>query len=100
MGKISDLLPGMPMLGGRRGSCSLCPYSWGAGGARIALHSELFPSLLSSEGAFSSFVDSLLQENFSGGKPPDPQISLVLLGNQYTKHCSSGKEIEDQNLPL
>ena len=33
---------------------------WGAGGARIALHTELFPSLLSAEEAFSSIVDSLV----------------------------------------
>ena len=44
----------------------------GAGGARIALHTELFPFLLSAEEAFSSIVASLVQENFAGGKPPDP----------------------------
>ena len=31
--------------------------SMGARGAGIALHAELFPSLLSSEGGFSSIVD-------------------------------------------
>ena len=72
----------------------------GAGGARIALHTDLFPSLLLSEGAFSGIVDSSVQDHFSGGKPPDNQICIVFLGNKYTKHCSSGKEIEDQNLPL
>ena len=47
------------------------PYAGGAGGAggaRNALHTEFLPSLLSSEGAFSGISDSLLQENFSGGK--------------------------------
>ena len=57
-------------------------HPWRAGGARNALHIELFLSLLSSEGAFSSIVDSLAQDSFSGGKPPDPQISMVLLRDQ------------------
>ena len=86
--------------GGRRGSCPLCRHSWGAGGARIALHTELFPSLLSAEEAFFSIVDSFVQGNFSGGTPPDPQIIIVLLRDQCTKHCSSGKEFKDQNLSL
>ena len=64
---------------------------WGAGGVRIALRTEFFPSVLSSEGAFSGIVDSLVLENFSGGKSPDPEIDNVLLGDKYTKHCSSGK---------
>ena len=63
----------------------------GAGGARIALYTELFPSLISAEEAFFGIVDSLVQENFSGGKPPDPKIIAVLLGDQCIKHCSSGK---------
>ena len=62
------------------------------GGARIVLHTELFPSLLSSEGAFSDIVDRLPRESFSGGKPPDPQITIVLVGDQYIKHRSSGKD--------
>ena len=66
----------------------------------IALHTELFPSLLSAEEAFSSIVDSLIQEHFSGGKPPDPQVVLVLLGDQCSKHCSSVKEFKDQTLAL
>ena len=67
----------------------------GAGGARITLHNKLFPSLLSSERAFSGIVDSLVQETFSVSKPTDPQICIVLLGGPYTKQCSSGKEFED-----
>ena len=63
-------------------------------------HTEFFPSLLSFEGAFSGIVACLVQENFSRAKPTDPQISIFLLGDQYTKHCSSGKELEDQNLAL
>ena len=73
---------------------------WGAGGASIALHTELFPSLLSDEEAFSGIVDNLVQENFSGCNPPDPHIIVVLLGDQCIEHCSSGKEFEDQNLAL
>ena len=46
----------------------------GAGGARIALHTDFLLSLLSSEGAFSVISDSLLQENFSGGKPLTPKL--------------------------
>ena len=38
---------------------------------RIALHTEFFPSLLSSERAFSGIVDSLVYKNFFEGKPPD-----------------------------
>ena len=59
-----------------------------------------FLSLLSAEEAFSGIVDSLVQESFSVGKPPDPQILLVLLEDQCIKHCSSGKEFKDQNLAL
>ena len=77
------------------------PSSMGeAGGTRITLHNELFQSLLFCEGAFSGTVGSLVRENFSGRKPPDPQITTALLGDQYTKDSSSGKEFEDQNLPL
>ena len=71
-----------------------------AGGARITLHNELFQSLLFCEGAFSGAVGSLVRENFSLRKPPDPQITMALLGDQYTKDSSSGKEFEGQNLPL
>ena len=69
-----------------------------AGGVRIVLHTELFLSLLSSQGAFSSVYIQFVSRNFSGGKHPDPQINIVLLGDQYTKHYSSGKEFGDQNL--
>ena len=53
----------------------------GTGGARIALHTEFFRSLLSSKGAFSGTPDSLVQENFSGDKPLDPQITIESLGD-------------------
>ena len=56
-------------------------YAGGAGGARIALHTEFLPSLLSSEGAFSGISDSLLQEDFSRGKPPDLQTTIESLGD-------------------
>ena len=89
---------------GKATSVFLLPWAGtntlGGIGARIALHAELLPSLLPSEGAFSDVVDGLIQENFSGGKPPDPPITVVLLGDKYSKHCPSGKELEDQNLPL
>ena len=49
--------------GGARGATTLCPHPWEAGGTRIALCAELFPTLLSSEGAFSGIVDSLGKEN-------------------------------------
>jgi len=42
----------------------------------------------------------LVQKHFSGGAPPDPQIYIILLGDQYNKDCSSGKEFEDQNIHL
>ena len=71
----------------------------GAGGERIALHTELFLSLLPFKGAFSGIVDSLIYENFYGGKPPNPQSTIVLVGNRYIKHCSPEKEFK-QNLPL
>ena len=76
----------------------------GAGGARISLH---YAFILNSfhlfhllKGHFSGIVDNVVQDDFSGGKSPDPQIAIVLLGDQYIKHCSSGKEFKDQNLPL
>ena len=50
---------------GRRGSCPLLPHPWGAGGTRIALHTDFIPSLLSSEGAFSGIVDSLVEDTSS-----------------------------------
>ena len=64
------------------------------------LQTELFSSPLSSERAFFGTVDSLVRENFSVDKPPDFQIAIVLLGDQYIMHRSSGKESKDQNLPL
>ena len=97
---MSRRQPGTPTLGGRRGSCPLCPHPWEAGGAIIAFDVELFPFLLYLEGALSDIVDSLVQENFSKGKPPDPQLCTVFLGDQYTKHCSSRKGIVNQNLTL
>ena len=48
------------------------PTLGGAGGARIVLQTELFPSLLSFERAFSGALDSLVLENFS-----DPHFGLV-----------------------
>ena len=45
-----------------------------AGEARIALHTELFPSLLFSERAFPGIVDSSVHKNFC------PHIYIVLLG--------------------
>ena len=62
-----------------RDSYLLDPHAWGAGGAKITHQTELFPSLLSSEGAFSGIVGSLVQENPPAGKPSDPQIAIVLL---------------------
>ena len=37
---FSQPTSGTPTLGGRRGSCPICPHPWGAGGARISLHDE------------------------------------------------------------
>ena len=51
-------------------------YAGGAGGARIALPIELFPSLLPSEVAFSGIADSLAKENFLGAIPQTPRFSL------------------------
>ena len=48
------------MLGGRRGNYPFCPRPWGAVGARVASHTKLFPSILSSEGAFYGIVDSVV----------------------------------------
>ena len=64
---------GKPIPGGGAGGAATHSafIHGGAGGARIALHTEFFPSLLSSEGAFSGISDSLV-ENCYGGKPPDP----------------------------
>ena len=39
-------------------------------------------SLLAFEGEFSGVVDNLVQENFSGDKPPDPQLIKVLPRDQ------------------
>ena len=77
-GQEGQLSPMLSCMGGRRG-----------------IHTELFPFLLPSEGTFSDVEDGLIQENFSGGKPPDPEIAIVLLGDIYSEHCYSGKELED-----
>ena len=67
---------GMPTLGGQHGQLPPLPSSLEAGGARVALHTEFFPSLLSSEGAFSGIADSLVQENFSEASPQTPKSPL------------------------
>ena len=72
----------------------------GAGGARIAVHAEFFPSLLPCEGAFSGVVDSLVQETFSGGKPLDSQINMVLLWDKYTKDGYSGRVWRPKSTPV
>ena len=45
-------------------------------------------------------VDSLVQENISGGEPSVSELNIVQLCDQYTTHCPSTKEFEDQSLPL
>ena len=54
---------------GQECNCPLHPLLWGAGGARSALHTKLFQSLLSCEGAFSGIADSLIQGNFLEASP-------------------------------
>ena len=54
----------------------LSPLSFSMGGKR-GRNIELFPYLLSCKGAFCGIVDSLIQENVSEGKPPDPQHDIV-----------------------
>ena len=46
----------------------------GAGGARISLRTELFPSLLSFEGALSGVVDCFVQKRFSGTSFQTPKL--------------------------
>ena len=70
--------------GGQVGQLPPLLSSMGAGGARIALHTEFFPSLLSSEGVFSGISDSLV-EDFSGGKPPDPRIAVESPGDFWKR---------------
>ena len=79
--------------GGQDGQLPPLPSFMGAGGARIALHTELSPSLLSAEDIFRHCrqVDS---RKFCGGNTTDPRSILVLLGDQCIKHCSSGKELK------
>ena len=75
---------------------------WGTGGARIAFHTELFPFLLFSESTSSGIVDMLvhkkcyikINKSFSGGKLPELQIGIMLLGHQKTTHCSSGTSLK------
>ena len=66
----------------------------GVGGARIALHAELFPSPLSAKEAFFSILDNFVQGNFSGDKPPDPQIIVALLGDQCIFSGVSGQAVQ------
>ena len=80
-----NIQKGFPLQGrlrwGAGGAAAPSALIHGAGGGRIALHTEFLQSLLSSEGAFSGISDSLVQENFSGGKPPDPHINIESLGD-------------------
>ena len=46
-------------------------------GARIALNTEIFISLLSNEGAFSGILDCFDHDNFNEGKPPGSQLDMV-----------------------
>ena len=62
--------------GGQERQLPPLPLSMETGDARIALHIEFFQSLLSSEGAFSRFIDTSVQEIFSGGKPQTPKLPL------------------------
>jgi len=50
-------------------------YAGGAGGPRLALHIELFPGLLSCEEAFSSGVDSFIEDNSSWSKPQTSNLA-------------------------
>ena len=69
------LSPRMPKLGEQEGQLPPMPFPWGARGARIALHTEVFPFLLSCQKTFSSVVDSLVQENFFGASPQTPNLT-------------------------
>ena len=60
-------------------------HKYNQGRLRCGGDAELFPSLLSAKEAFSGIVDSLVQDNIFGGKPLDPQIIVVLLGDQCIK---------------
>ena len=62
--------------GDRRGSCPLSLFYGGQEGQELPFI-LFFPSLLSCKRAFSCVVDSLVRENFSGGKVPDPQHIMV-----------------------
>ena len=70
---------GTPTLGGRgtgEAAASSAFFQRKTGRERIALHTELFPPLLSFEGAFSIvFVDSSAHEICSGGNSLDPRLS-------------------------
>ena len=75
-------------------------YDGGQEGQELPFILNSFHLSYPAEEAFSGIVDRLVQENCSGGKPPDPQILVVLLGDQCIKHCSSGKEFRDHNPAL
>ena len=68
--------PGMPTLGGKRAAAPSALIHGGQEGQELSfiLNSFHLSYLLE---AFSGIVDRLVQENFSGGKPPDPQIIVV-----------------------
>ena len=57
------------------GTSTLGRGAGGAGGARISLRTELFPSLLSFEGALSCAVDSFVQKHFSGTSSQTPKLA-------------------------
>ena len=58
----------------QEGQLSLCPLLWGAGGAKVALHTELFPSLLSCEQAFPALWIVLFRKLFLGASSHTPNF--------------------------
>ena len=86
--------------GGRRGNCPLCLRSWGQEEQELPFILNSFHLSYLQKRHFSSIVDSLIQETFSVGKPPDPYIIVVFPGDRCITHCSSGREFNDQNLAL
>ena len=88
-------------------------YAGGAGGAAAPsalIHGrqegQELPFILNSfhlsyllKGHFPAFQTVCCKKIFLGGSPQTPPTAVQSLGDYYSKHCSSGKEFTDQNLP-
>ena len=85
--------------GGQEGQLSPLTSSMGSGRARIALHTEVLPSLLSWERTFYDVIDGLTQENFSGESPHTPNPTRYSYDTSKLNTVFPEKSLKTSNNP-